>query len=138
MFRKEGETMSGQSNLIPNSERSPEQLREQCRKGGKRSGEVRKQKKAMKDVLQMLLDLTVKNGDITKPEDIKSLADIKGANVTVNQAILLAQINKALKGDTSSAVFVRDTSGNKLAEEMNIKSEIDSTISEIQKYVDGK
>lgn len=35
------------SNLIPNSERSPSELREMGRKGGIKSGEVRRQKRDM-------------------------------------------------------------------------------------------
>lgn len=128
--------MNGQDNLIP--VKSKEEARALGRKGGIASGKVRKQKKMMKDTLQMLLSLTMKEGKATNPEDIKSLADVKGANLTLDQAILLAQVKKAIKGDVSSAVFVRDTSGNKLAEEMNIKSEVDTTITEIEKYVDSK
>lgn len=36
-----------------------------------------------------------------------------GENITYQEAILIAQINKALNGDTQAAVFIRDTSGNK-------------------------
>ena len=36
-----------QSNLIPNSERSPEELREMGRKGGIKSGESRRRKRDM-------------------------------------------------------------------------------------------
>lgn len=35
------------SNLIPNSERSPEELREMGRKGGIKSGEARRKKRAI-------------------------------------------------------------------------------------------
>lgn len=130
--------MNGQDNLIPFTERSVEETRELGRKGGRASGKARRQKKAMKETLQMLLDLTLKDGDATDEKKIKSLADVSKANLTVDQAILLAQVKKALKGDTSSAVFIRDTSGNKLAEEMKVSAEVDNTILEIQKYVDEK
>lgn len=127
--------MSGQDNLIP--VQSKEEARKLGRKGGIASGKARRAKRTMKDTLEMLLNLTLNDGEVTKPEDIKSIADLKGANLTVDQAILFAQIKKAMKGDVSSAVFVRDTSGNKLAEEVKV-GEIDSTIIEIEKYVDKK
>ena len=38
-------------NLIPNSERTPEQLRAQTRKGGIKSGEARREKKRMSQIL---------------------------------------------------------------------------------------
>lgn len=44
------------NNLIPNSERTPEELREMTRKGGIASGEARRRKKTMRDTLIMLLD----------------------------------------------------------------------------------
>ena len=91
----------------------------------------------MKDTLQMLLDLTIKDGKATDASKIQSLADISNANLTVDQAILLAQIKKAIKGDTQSATFIRDTSGNKLAEEVKV-GEIDDTIREIEQYVSKK
>lgn len=124
--------------LIPVTERSKEEAKALSRKGGINSGKARRAKKTMKDTLQMMLELTLKDGALTSAEDIKSLADLKDANLTVEQAVLFAQLKKAMKGDTSSAVFIRDTSGNKLAEEMSIKQDIDSTITEIQKYVDSK
>ena len=120
--------------LIPMSERTKEEQKVIARKGGKASGKARREKRAFKETLQMLLNLTMQEGDATSPEEIRSLADLKGANLTVDQAILFAQIKKAMKGDTSSAVFIRDTSGNKLAEEVKV-GEIDDTIREIESYV---
>jgi len=66
--------------------------------------------KKFKDVLNKLLSRNVSVG--TLPEAIKRGAE--GENITLLEAVLLAQINKAIGGDTSSATFLRDTSGNKL------------------------
>ena len=41
--------MANEQNLVPNSERSPSELRELARKGGIRSGEVRRENKLIKD-----------------------------------------------------------------------------------------
>lgn len=69
----------------------------------------------MKETLQDLLNMPLKKGDV---EEIKNLAEAKGRNITVEQAMCLAMIKKALKGDISAATFVRDTSRNKEAENM--------------------
>lgn len=66
--------------------------------------------KRFKEVLNKLLSTKVSVG--TLPDAIKRGA--KGESITLLEAVLLAQINKALCGDTSSATFLRDTSGNKL------------------------
>lgn len=44
-------------NLIPNSERSPEELREMGRKGGIKSGEVRRKKRDQEKTARMLSDI---------------------------------------------------------------------------------
>ena len=44
------------SNLIPNTERSPEELREMGRKGGIASGKARRRKRNLKKLANMLID----------------------------------------------------------------------------------
>ncbi|MGI6010179.1 MAG: hypothetical protein ACOX8H_01600 [Ruminococcus sp.] len=44
------------SNLIPNTERTPEELREMGRKGGIASGKARRRKKQLKEVMKILMD----------------------------------------------------------------------------------
>lgn len=92
---------------------STEVARERGRKGGIQSGIARKQKRAMREALQVLLDMKMDTGKATDLDSIKSYADAKGKNVTVQDAILLRQVQKAIKGDTRAAEYIRDTSGNK-------------------------
>lgn len=99
-----------------------EELREAGRKGGIKSGESKRRKKAMKESLQCLLDLKLKSGAWFDVEMADSIQDLKGANITVEEAIILAQIQKALKGDTTAAQFVRDTSGNKPKDEVEMNA----------------
>lgn len=110
-----------QENLIPQSERTKEEQRKIAKMGGIASGKARKEKKAMKDTLKTLLSMSLKEQRSTDIEKIKSIAALKGKNITVQEAIMLAQIQKAMKGDTRAAEFIRDSSGNKLKEsvEMN-------------------
>lgn len=80
--------------------------------GGVRSGEARRAKKRMKESLEILLTMPLKGrGQITEIEDIKAFAQLKGKNLTVEQAMLIAQIQKALKGDPKAFELIRDTSG---------------------------
>lgn len=44
------------SNLIPNTERSPEELQEMGRKGGIASGKARRRKRDLQKLAKMLLD----------------------------------------------------------------------------------
>jgi len=103
----------GQENLVPLSKRTKEAQRDIQSKGGKVSAENRRKRKAMREVLTELLDLPMKEEQA--PQILKSFADFaSGKNVTVEQAVLMAQIIKAVKGDTKAATFVRDTAGEKI------------------------
>lgn len=52
--------MANEQNLIPNSERTPEQLREQTRKGGIASGKVRREKASFKQAIKWLMESDIK------------------------------------------------------------------------------
>ena len=47
--------MPNEENLKPNSERTPKEREELARKAGKKSGEVRRERKLLKDELLLLL-----------------------------------------------------------------------------------
>lgn len=93
------------------AKQTPEERRENGRKGGIASGEAKRAKKAMRERLEILLELNLKSGRGVDVETIKNFAELKGKNITVQDAMMIAQIQKALKGDTNAAVFVRDTAG---------------------------
>ena len=84
---------------------------EEQREAGIKSGETRRAKKGMREIAKWILEMPLNNEPTA--EDIKSFAGFAGKNITVEQAIMIKQLQKALKGDTNSAIFVRDTSGQK-------------------------
>ena len=105
---------------------TPEQRRENGRKGGIASGEAKRAKKAMKERLEILLELNLKSGRGVDIEAIKNFAELKGKNITVQDALMIAQIQKALKGDTNAAVFVRDTAGQNPTQK--IEADVDTDL----------
>ena len=110
---------NGKHNLIPVTERSKEEARKISAKGGRASGEARRKKKAMRKTLEILLAMPIKGkGKVLAPEEVKSFETLLGKNFDVEVGILLAQVQKALKGDTSAFIALRDTSGNKPVEEL--------------------
>jgi hypothetical protein len=90
---------------------TPEERSECGRKGGIASVEARRTKKALKERLEILLEMPMKQGREADIDAIKNFAALKGKNITVQDAMMIAQIQKALKGDTQAAVFIRDTVG---------------------------
>lgn len=120
--------MANEQNLIPNSERSPSQLREQCRKGGIISQKKRKERKLMQQDAQHFLEMPLSEGQL---DDIEYLSEVKGANITVQQAILLAMIKKAMKGDRGAAEYVRDTAGQQVTNNINVGVEDNGKFADI-------
>lgn len=82
---------------------TPEEARKIGKKGGIASGKARRERKALNETLNELLSMPLKDGKTNDIETIKSLASIKGKNITVQEALVFAQIQRALKGDQRSA-----------------------------------
>ena len=99
------------------------ELQEAGRKGGIKSGETKRNKKAMKEPLELLLSMPLKNRKLIEPEQIKSFADLNGKNIDIQTAILIAQIQKALKGSVASAEFLRDTAGQRPEDIINLNTD---------------
>lgn len=59
-------------NLIPNSERSPEELREMGRKGGIKSGEARRKKRDQEKMVKVLLQVLMEG-----PEAKENIEELK-------------------------------------------------------------
>ena len=110
--------MAGEDNLKP--VRTKTEARERGRNGGIASGKARREKKALKDTLEELLAMPIKDGKSSDIDKIKSIAGIKGKNITMQEAIMVAMLNKAAKGDVRAAEYVRDTIGQKPDSRMNI------------------
>lgn len=65
---------------------------------------------SFKESLKSLLALEAPKDALVEPLKETPLGD----TISYREAILLAQIIKAYNGDTQAAVFIRDSSGNKL------------------------
>ena len=88
--------MAGEENLIPMSERSKAEARELGRKGGIASGKVRSANAEMRKRLEQIIKMTLHDG---KADKIKNLADAKGANLTISDALLVKLVTMALSGN---------------------------------------
>lgn len=106
--------MANEQNLIPNSQRTPEELREMTRKGGIRSGEVRRAKKTFRELM----------------EEYGGMPDENDPRLTNDQAIMINQYKLAKSdkpGSTKAAEFVRDTKGEAPAKnELTLNANIES------------
>lgn len=110
------------SDYNPMKKRSPEERSEIARMGAKASAMVKREKKRAKEILDTFLSMPLKKRKTANIEEIQAFEQLKGKNITVNEAIQLKQIQRALNGDLSSATYIRDTIGEAP------KSKVEATI----------
>ena len=110
--------MANEQNLIQNSERTPSELREMTRKGGLKSGEARRMKRTLREQMEMLMSLPVK--DESTKEFIESLG-IDADKIDNATAITLSMYQEALKGNTKAFELIRDTLGEKPTDKLTIE-----------------
>ena len=103
---------------------TPEQRAENGRKGGLAKREATRKRKEMRETLDILLNMPMKKGKTYSAEDIKCFADLKGKNITIDQAMSVCLIQKALKGDLSAIAMVRDTIGEKPVENVKVDANV--------------
>lgn len=91
-----------QENLVSLADRTTEEQREIARKGGIASGKARKEKRQLKDELEILMQNISKDGR------------------TYQELISTALVKEALKGNTKAYEIIRDTLGQKPIEVQQI------------------
>lgn len=125
MARKQDE------NLIPNSQRSPSEVRANSSKGGIKSGQVRRQKKTVAEYLKKWADSEV--GEKEK----KALQALGlGEEATNRTLLVIPLIKKASSGDTKAMQMVLELLGEDKKKELEIKKlrrEIELLKAETQK-----
>ena len=98
--------MANEKNLIPfTSEQNREEAKKNGQKGGIKSGEVRRQRKAMKEQMEMRLSLPFKQEKQLK--FMKSLG-IEEEEIDNQMALMVAMYAKALKGDVQAFNSIRE------------------------------
>ncbi len=76
---------------------------EDRRKGTAAANASKRRKKQLREMIEMMLTMPIRNGAVKTP---KSLANLKNTNVEVFTAMLAVQCQKALKGDTKAFTAV--------------------------------
>lgn len=101
--------MANEQNLMPiqevNSRRTREQHSEDSRRAGKRSGEVRRQRKAMKEQMEMLLALPFNLKDNNGNDVIEILTQLGVDKDKIdNQMALIISLWKTAIGDSNQKI----------------------------------
>jgi hypothetical protein len=105
MAEKNGDRTGGIANLKYDFTR--EEREEMGRKGGIKSGESKRRKKLFKETIDIVLACGVQDEEVA--DRLKAL----GLDNDYQTAMHLALIEKAARGDTEAARYLRDTRGEK-------------------------
>lgn len=109
---KSGKGATGIGNL-----RTPttELAREIGAKGGRAAAKTKQRRKTLKEAYLSIADKPYKPiGELAK------MIVAKHGTVTVDEAIMLAQVAKAANGDTAAATYVRDTIGERPTDKQEV------------------
>ena len=113
--------MANEQNLKPSEYKLSQ---EEAKKGGIASGEARRQKRDLRKALEILLEKTVSK-------------DKEGNDISGAEALALKQFEKALKGDTRAFEVIRDTSGQKPVEKVEVgKIDRQESLNELKELFD--
>ena len=85
--------MANEQNLIKNSERTPNERRENAKKAGVASGKARRKKANLKKAFETILQ-----ADVASPSVKKQLEDM-GFDTTNEMALAMVMMQKAMKGN---------------------------------------
>ena len=110
----------GTNNLIP--PRSKDEARTRGKNGGIASGKARREKKALRETMQELLTMRLKDKKLL--EELAALG-FTAKGITMQDAISAAMIKQAVKGNVKAYNAIKDT----LAEKSEVKT--DTSVTEI-------
>nr|DAP23052.1 MAG TPA: hypothetical protein [Caudoviricetes sp.] len=118
--------LANEKNLIPYSERSENEARENGRKGGIASGESRRKRKLLKDSMNALLELPVSS---TKEYNALIKMGIDIEDIDNSQLIVLALFNRAKSGDVAAIKELRNLIGEDSSE--------DKSAGQLERLIEG-
>lgn len=95
--------------IIANSERTPKERQEIARKGGIASGDARRQKKTMRELLDIALSEVIKN-----PKT--------GESKTGDEWLAAAMMRRAMKGDVAAYRTIAEMRGENAPQKIDITS----------------
>lgn len=119
-------------NLIPFNELTQEQQREIASKGGKASVEAKRKKKAMREQMEMLLSLPLKDDRVKRKFEALG---IDTDDMDNQMALMVATYQQALKGNTNAINIVREIIGERV-QEIKVNTNIDEKVKELEKVLD--
>ena len=122
-------------NLIPNNKRSPEEVRENGRKGGIKSGKVRREQKTYRDMAKAMLSATITDENILNELKAYGLSE-----TDVKAYTLLGMIKASGNGSHNAFDRLMELIGEKEQNQNeNVIAKLDKVLGDIDEVMnDGK
>ena len=105
---------------MPRKPITKETAGEYSKMGVAKRKENAERRRTAKEDLHTLLRLALNKGELVNSYDLKHLADAEGKNISVQTAIDIAMVQRAIMGDVQAATWVRDTAGDKPSDKIEI------------------
>ena len=102
---------------------SPSEAREQGRRGGIASGEARRERKALRECLEVALSMPY--------------FDLDGTEYTKAQYMCIKLVDKAIEGDTKAFAIIRDTIGETVTNRFEVSHPSPEAIAEVEAILMG-
>lgn len=106
---------SGEKNLVPLSERTKDEQRKICQKGGKASGKSRREKRDIKKAMETLLKATVNDDDVKAV--VSKMFGMSPGEVTWLDSCVAGTVREAVNGNVKAMHEIRDIMGETSNEE---------------------
>lgn len=106
--------MANERNLIPASQRSKSEARENSKKGGIESGKARRRKKALRTALKEAVSLPLKELPPDLRDGIMSAAKVTDEELTVADVLIGSIVRTACNGNSQMAKLLLDTIGESM------------------------
>ena len=110
--------MANEQNLIPASQRSKSEARENSKKGGVASGKARRRKKALRLALKGLMDIPLGELAPDLRDGIMIAAKLTDEGLTVGDAVIGSIVRTACNGNSQMAKLLLDTIGESMEARM--------------------
>lgn len=122
-----------EKNLIPNSERSPIEVRENGRKGGIKSGEVRREQKTYRDMAKAMLSATITDENILNELKAYGLSE-----TDVKAYTLLGMIKASASGSHNAFDRLMELIGEKEQNQNeNVIAKLDKVLGDIDEVMNN-
>lgn len=113
---------------------STEEARERGRNGGYKSGKVRRDKRKLKNVLEVLLSMEAT--DDMKNKVLSIMPEMELDDITFKDLAAISLIGQAVKGNTKAFEVMRDTLGEKPKDKVEVTDKTERT-SKIDSLIDS-